>query len=136
MENLNLIKRAKQLKSQGYDYGRIRKYLNNDGVKHDTITEVFRELDADEIHELRLKQKISNAKTQYYIALVVFVISIVYNIIDYTENFSIHPATIIFPIILVIGGYYHLKQLKEKRYSMSSLLREEKRKSNKKYTFK
>mgnify|MGYP001025853776 CR=1 FL=1 len=136
MENLNLFNRAKKLKSEGYDYGKIRKYLSNEGAKNIEITEIFRIIDEEGISELRLKQKVSQAKTQYYIAFVIFIISLVYNFLEYKESFSIHPATIIFPIILVLGAYFHLKSLKNKRHSMTSLLREEKRNSNKKYTFR
>lgn len=136
MEKHNMVNRAKQLKSEGYDFGQIRKYLNNVGATSEVISEVFRKIDADEIHELRLKQKISQAKTQYYIAFVVFIISVIYNIIEYAEDYTIHPATLIFPIFLVIAAYFHLKSLKEKRHSMTTLLREEKRNSNKKYTFR
>jgi len=136
MGNHHIINLAKKLKSEGYDFGQIRKYLNNEGVTNEVISEVFIKIDADEIHDLRLKQKISQAKTQYFIALLIFIISLIYNIIDYTENYSIHPATLIFPIGLVTAAYFHLKSLKEKRYSMTSLLREEKRNSNKKYKFR
>lgn len=122
--NTFLLDKARLLRIQGYDHGSIRKYLSNSGISNNEIKSILRKLDTDEIHELHLKQKVQKSRTQLMVALVIFLVGLIFNIHQYSLQGNFDIMTLFIPIALLIAAYIRYKAIKNKRYTTAQILRD------------
>ena len=97
-----LINKIQQLKGEGYDYGQIRKQLNNANYGASAITAAFRQVDRQEIHTLYQRQRLAKLRTGMMISLVVAVIGLAYMLYQYL-SLSTVDIVLLLPIGFLTG---------------------------------
>lgn len=124
MSNEQLLQKARKYRKEGYDHGKIRQYLTNEGFSFEEITRCLRTLDSEEIHELYLAQKVKSAKNQFYAALTFLLVGSIVSGYYYIEADRI-SLEIIAPIGLAIFTWSRLKEISSKKYSTKDIIREQ-----------
>ncbi len=129
MEKQNLdeiINEVRELRKNGLDFGQIRAILSNQKFGDEAITSAFRLLDAEEIHQLVLKQKIKTVFRDFILAVLLFLVASFYQIIS-IERINDLNAVVLVPLLsLVVYFYIRYESTKEGRYSTFKLFRENK----------
>ena len=121
-----LINEIQQLKGEGYDYGQIRRQLNNANYGDSAITAAFRQVDRQEIHALYQQQRLVKLRTSVIISLVVAAIGLAYMFYQYA-NWSTVDLVLLLPIGFLLGAYYEYRRVKSTHFSTRKIEQEEKR---------
>lgn len=121
-----LINEIQQLKGEGYDYGQIRRQLNNANYGDSAITAAFRQVDRQEIHVLYQRQQLAKLRAGVMISLVTTVLSLAYMIYQYA-NWSTVDLVLLLPIGFLLGAYYEYRRVKSTHFSTRKIEQEEKR---------
>ena len=118
-----LIEKAKRLKSEGYDFGKIRTYLSNAGYDDQSITSAFRLLDEEEIHQLYQKQQIARLKTGVFVSLVPSVLGLVYVSYQYIIFQSVEVISLL-PLGFFFVAYRNYRRIKATKFTTHEILKE------------
>ena len=121
-----LINKIQQLKGEGYDYGQIRRQLNNANYGDSAITAAFRQVDRQEIHVLYQRQRLVKLRTSVVISLVVAAIGLAYMFYQYL-SLSTVDIVLLLPIGFLIGTYYEYRWVKSTHFDARKIMQEEKR---------
>lgn len=123
MSDEQLLNKARKYRKEGYDHGKIRQYLSDEGYEAKTISRALRDLDSEEIHELYLAQKLKSARNQFYTALVLLVVGSIVSIYYYVASDRI-SVEIIAPIGLVLFTWHRMEDMAKRTYSTKAIIRE------------
>lgn len=119
-----IITKAKNYKSQGFEREKIWQYLKNSGHSEIEIKMALSQMDSDEIHELYLNQQLSAARNQVIVSLVIFAVGLIYNVYNVSTGNGINSLTFVIPIGIVGVAYFRFKSIKSKRYSTSKIIKD------------
>ena len=122
-----LLDKARQLKEEGYDYGKIRTYLSNAGHKPQEITTAFRYLDDEEIHHLYQRQQLAQLRVAIFIGLVPTMFGIGYIVYEYLTYGTLSVIPLI-PIGFLSVVYYKYHRIRNLRFTAREIMNEEKKK--------
>ena len=122
-----LLERVRKLKEEGYDYGKIRTYLSNEGHQQRSITLVLRHLDEEEIHQLYQQQQIAQLKIGAFISLVPSILGLSYVIYQYVAFQTVEVISLL-PLGFLFIVYRNYQRIKERRFTTHEIIKEEKRK--------
>ena len=112
MDNPLLIK-AKKYRSEGYDHGKIRRYLSNEGFDELQITSALKKMDNEEILAEFSRQKRREAFHKMLASILLTVITFGYIIYSFVRTGSIDLLSIAFFLGAIASSFYHYRLRKE-----------------------
>lgn len=117
------LEKARQLKLEGNDFSKIRIYLSNAGISDDDISEIFRKIDNEEIHELNRKQQISKARTELIASIIFIIIGLSFNSYRVYNDEGINLFSILIPISTFIYALNKYKRTLNTSFTPSKILK-------------
>ena len=124
-----LLEKARKLKREGHDYGKIRMFLSNEGYEPQAITSVFRHLDEEEVHGLYRQQQITQLKIGAFVSLVPSILGVCYVVYQYITFQTVEVITLL-PLGFLLVVYRNYQRIKTRRFTTYEIMKEEKRKVN------
>ena len=105
----SLIEKAKKYRSEGYDHGKIRRYLSNEGFDESRITSALKHMDNEEILTAFGEQKRREAFHKMLASILLTIITFGYTIYSFVRTGSIDLLSVAFFLGAIGSSVYHYR---------------------------
>ncbi|WP_258098205.1 hypothetical protein [Marinoscillum pacificum] len=108
MDN-SLIEKTKKYRSEGFDHGKIRRYLSNEGFDELQITSALKKMDNEEILAEFSRQKRREAFHKMLASILLTVITFGYTFYSFVRTDSIDLLSVAIFISAITSSVYHYR---------------------------